>query len=143
MWTDASFAVYIMANHSGTLYIGMTNDLWRRVWEHKQGTHDGFTKKYVCTKLIYHEETPYVLNAIYRETEMKKWRREKKVALIRDMNPKWEDLAMKWYVDGVPENAYSGPHASERGSSAVCRPRNDKSGGFIIQSQVLDRMSIP
>jgi putative endonuclease len=81
-----------MASPSGTLYIGMTNDLLRRVNEHKQGEIKGFTKKYSCNKLVYYENYDYVYDAIEREKEIKKWRREKKQNLIKTINPHWKDL---------------------------------------------------
>ena len=81
-----------MASESGTLYIGMTNDLIRRVSEHKEGKTEGFTQKYKCTKLVYYESTKYVYNAIEREKELKDWNRKKKEELIRTINPTWRDL---------------------------------------------------
>ena len=81
-----------MASESGTLYIGMTNDLIRRVSEHKEGKIEGFTQKYECTKLIYYESMKYVYNAIEREKELKDWNRKKKEELIRTINPTWRDL---------------------------------------------------
>ncbi|MFA6215108.1 MAG: GIY-YIG nuclease family protein [Patescibacteria group bacterium] len=89
---EYNFYIYIMASPSGTLYIGMTNDLLRRVNEHKQGEIKGFTKKYSCNKLVYYENYDYVYDAIEREKEIKKWRREKKQNLIKTINPHWKDL---------------------------------------------------
>lgn len=86
------FFTYIMASDSGTLYIGMTNDLVRRVSEHKEWKIEGFTKKYKCKKLVYYESTKYVYNAIEREKELKDWNRQKKEELIRSINPIWKDL---------------------------------------------------
>ena len=78
-----SFYVYILASRrNGTLYIGMTDDLLRRVWQHQTGALPGFTKKYGCNRLVYFEMTPYVINAIERETEIKKWNRMKKEVLL-------------------------------------------------------------
>jgi len=93
---NGQYFVYLMASPTGTLYVGMTNNLERRVFEHKNGIIEGFTKKYGCTKLIYFEETNDVYAAISREKEIKKWRREKKELLIKDMNPGWHDLSEKW-----------------------------------------------
>lgn len=90
------YYVYIMTSSTGTLYIGMTNDLKRRVYEHKQKLIEGFTKKYNVTRLVYFEETGEVKTAIEREKEIKKWRRSKKVALIESLNPKWQDLSEGW-----------------------------------------------
>jgi putative endonuclease len=86
-----------MTSPSGTLYVGMTNNLQRRVYEHKQGLIEGFTKKYHVSRLIYFEETGDVQSAIAREQEIKKWRRSKKIALIESLNPKWQDLSEEWY----------------------------------------------
>ena len=90
---EKCYYVYIMTNISGTIYVGITNDLPRRVWEHKQNLVEGFTKKYRIKKLIYYEETPDVMSAIAREKELKGWRRSKKTALITENNPDWRDLA--------------------------------------------------
>ncbi len=81
-----------MSSISGVLYIGITNDLKRRVYEHKEGLIEGFTKKYRAKKLVYFETTNNVEVAISREKEIKKWRREKKLALIRSLNPTLRDL---------------------------------------------------
>ena len=88
-----------MTNDSGTLYIGVTNDLQRRVYEHKKKLVEGFTKKYNITKLVYYEETHDVTTAIEREKQLKGWLRKKKVVLIESMNPYWEDLAKDWFED--------------------------------------------
>jgi putative endonuclease len=90
------FYVYILANKAGTIYTGVTNDLERRVREHKAGTLAGFTKKYKVALLVYYEEFEYVHDAIAREKQIKAYRREKKDALINEFNPKWEDLAKDW-----------------------------------------------
>lgn len=91
-----NYYVYFMASESGTLYIGVTNDLMRRVTEHKSGEVEGFTKKYGCVKLVYYEHFPDIRAAIEREKQLKKWRREKKEWLIRSMNPGWVDLTLEW-----------------------------------------------
>lgn len=82
-----------MASPSGTLYTGMTNNLARRVSEHKEGKIDGFSKKYGCTRLVYCEQHQYVYNAIEREKEIKNFIRKKKEELIKTVNPFWEDLS--------------------------------------------------
>ena len=88
------YHVYIMASASGTLYAGVTNDLGRRVAEHRAGLNGkSFTSRYRCRKLLYAEPHPSVVTAIAREKEIKKWRREKKAALIASLNPGWVDLA--------------------------------------------------
>jgi putative endonuclease len=81
-----------MTNHSKTLYIGITSNLKKRVWEHKNKLVEGFTKKYNINQLIYYEQTDNVYSAIAREKQLKKWRREKKIYLIDKMNPLWIDL---------------------------------------------------
>ena len=88
---------YILTSPTGTLYIGVTNDLFRRVYEHKQKLIEGFTKKYNITRLVYFEETHDVISAILREKQLKGWLRRKKIALIESVNPKWEDLSEGWY----------------------------------------------
>jgi len=91
------YYVYIMTNHSGTLYAGVTNDLRRRAWEHKQKLIEGFTKRYNITRLVYYEETPDANSAIFREKQIKGWLRKKKIALIESVNPGWKDLSEGWY----------------------------------------------
>lgn len=93
---NKSYFVYIMASHSGVLYIGITNNLERRVYEHKHSIIKGFTEKYKCHKLIYFEQTLDVSSAILREKQLKNWRREKKEWLINQMNPEWKDLSVGW-----------------------------------------------
>ncbi len=88
-----NYYVYIMTNFSKTLYIGVTNNLEKRVYEHKNKMVEGFTKKYNITKLIYFEETNDVNAAIAREKQLKGWLRKKKVALIESVNPEWKDLS--------------------------------------------------
>ncbi len=90
------YYVYIMTNRSGTLYTGVTNNLMRRVFEHKHHLIEGFTKKYNITRLIYYEVTDDVRLAIRREKQIKGWVREKKIALIESMNPEWNDLGEDW-----------------------------------------------
>ena len=85
-----------MSSFSGVLYIGVTNNLKRRVYEHKQELVEGFSKKYKCKKLIYFEEYQDINLAIAREKQLKKWRREKKEWLIKRMNPDFKDLSKKW-----------------------------------------------
>jgi putative endonuclease len=88
--------VYIMASKSRTLYVGVTNNLERRVHEHKRGLLPGFTSRYRVSRLVYFEATENVESAIAREKEIKGWRREKKVALIESSKPTWEDLSAEW-----------------------------------------------
>jgi len=88
------YFVYILASQrNGTLYIGVTNDLKRRIFEHKQGFVEGFTKKYQVHLLVYAEKTDNIQAALEREKQLKRWRREWKIDLIEKMNPIWEDLS--------------------------------------------------
>jgi len=85
-----------MTNNSKTLYTGMTNDLNRRVYEHKTKLNEGFTKKYNINKLVYFEAFNYPGEAIRREKQIKGWLRIKKIKLIETTNPEWNDLAKEW-----------------------------------------------
>ncbi|MBU1177315.1 MAG: GIY-YIG nuclease family protein [Patescibacteria group bacterium] len=88
-----NYFVYILANkRNGTLYIGVTDDLIERVYEHKNNLIDGFTKKYNIHKLVYYEITNNVNSAISREKQLKKWNRKWKLELIEKENPEWKDL---------------------------------------------------
>jgi putative endonuclease len=91
------YYVYILANKGKMLYTGITNDLERRVREHRNYQVDGYTRKYYITKLVYYEETANVLSAIAREKQIKGWLRKKKVDLIESTNPDWQDLSEDWY----------------------------------------------
>ena len=95
--TIHQYYVYIMTNQkNGTLYTGVSNDLQRRVIEHKSGLIEGFTKKYGLKILVYYESHQYVMDAIKREKIIKKWRRKWKIELIEKNNPDWNDLAADW-----------------------------------------------
>ena len=88
-----SFFVYILSNkQKGVLYIGVTSNLIKRVYEHKQKAIEGFTKRYNVTKLVYMEESNNPNDAIAREKQLKNWHREWKVNLIESINPAWDDL---------------------------------------------------
>ena len=91
------YYVYIVGSVSGTLYIGMTNNLHRRVFEHKFHRIEGFTDRYEVERLLYWESFDDVHRAIGREKQLKGWRRSKKIALIEFHNPQWLDLAKDWY----------------------------------------------
>ena len=89
----ASYYVYIMASRrNGTLYVGVTNNLIRRVYQHRTGAVEGFTKKHDVKRLVYFEETSDVRSALQREKNIKHWSRAWKLALIEEANPDWEDL---------------------------------------------------
>lgn len=90
---EHNYYVYILANwNNKVIYVGVTDNLERRVYEHKNKLLDGFTKKYNINKLVYYEQTADVKSAIQRKKEIKKWRREKKNKLIESINPKWNAL---------------------------------------------------
>ena len=103
---EAWIAVYMMASaRNGTLYTGVTSTLWTRVWQHKQGEFDGFSKTYGCTRLVWYETHSSMLEAIQREKRVKRWRRAWKLALIEAENPQWRDLSEGWFE--VPEGPLS------------------------------------
>ena len=104
MKTNHQYFVYLLASKiRGTLYIGVTNDLQRRVYEHKKAKINGFTKKYAVNKLVYFETFQDINEAIKREKNVKKWKREWKIKLIETTNKKWEDLAFNWFDDILNE----------------------------------------
>jgi putative endonuclease len=90
------FWVYIIVSRTGTLYIGVTGYLARRIRQHKIESIEGFTQKYKVHRLVYYETYDHVLTAINREKQLKGWRREKKIALVEKANPRWRDLAEQW-----------------------------------------------
>ena len=100
--------VYIMSNRSKTLYTGVTNDLERRVYEHKQKLVEGFTKRYNLTKLVYYEAGDDIRTAIQREKQIKGWLRKRKISLIESVNPQWDDLSDGWYGREVDPSLHSG-----------------------------------
>ena len=93
---DHEYFVYIVSSRSGTLYIGMTNSIYRRALQHKRGEIEGFASTYHCVRLVYHESFDDVHKATGREKQLKGWRRSKKIALIESKNPRWADLAETW-----------------------------------------------
>ena len=95
--SDATYFTYIMASRSRTLYVGVTRDLHKRVFQHKWKEHEGFTARYNCDRLVWFEQHQDVQQAIAREKELKGWRRSKKIALIESANPAWADLSRDWY----------------------------------------------
>ena len=91
-----TYYVYIMTNRSGTLYAGVTNDLVRRISEHKTALSPGFTKRYRIDRLVYFEETNDIHAALAREKQVKAWTRKKRIDLINSLNPRWRDLSEDW-----------------------------------------------
>ena len=99
MHLEKCYYIYIMSNRSKTIYVGVTGHLRTRVWQHKTGEFEGFTKKYKLDRLVYLEKYKYVRNALGREKQLKRWTRIKKIQLIVGMNPTWKDLAEDWYLE--------------------------------------------
>ena len=96
------YFVYIVSSYRGTLCTGVTNDLARRVYEHRYRLANGFTSRYNITKLVYYKATMEVESAIAREKQIKGWLRSKKAVLIESVNPYWVDLAKDWVDDSQP-----------------------------------------
>ena len=94
-----TYYTYILASRSRVLYTGVTNDLARRVYEHKKKLVQGFTSKYNVNQLVYYEEYSKPQDAILREKQIKGWLRIKKIKLIEDLNPGWKDLSEGWFDD--------------------------------------------
>jgi putative endonuclease len=94
---ERAYYTYIVASRSHTLYVGVTGELRRRIFQHKWREHCGFTEKYNCDRLVWFEIYQDVHKAIAREKQLKGWRRSKKIALIEKMNPAWVDLSRNWY----------------------------------------------
>ncbi len=114
MAPEYRFYVYILSSKSRRIYTGITNNLARRVWQHKRGEIEGFTQKYKITRLVYYEVFQYVGNAIRREKVIKDWTRAKRIALIERDNPTWDDLAEHWGkplepLNSVARQARAGP----------------------------------
>jgi putative endonuclease len=96
MREEKRYYVYIMSSRSLTLYTGVTGNIYHRALQHKVGEIEGFTKKYHINRLVYYETFKYVNNAIVREKQIKAWTRAKRLALIKTMNPAWQNLAEDW-----------------------------------------------
>jgi putative endonuclease len=92
-----AYFTYIVASRSHTLYIGVTSDLRKRIFQHKWKEYTGFTAQYNCDRLVWFEQYGEVSAATAREKQLKGWRRDKKIALIEKMNPAWIDLSRDWY----------------------------------------------
>jgi len=116
-----TYCVYIMGSLSGTLYIGMTGNMRKRVFEHRFHRIEGFTDKHQLERLLYYESFDEVVRAINREKQLKGWRRAKKIALIEFLNPHWVDLAGKWF----PWMSESDPGEGASGSRGPSTPQTD------------------
>lgn len=96
--TSHQYYIYILASQkNGTLYIGVTNDIERRVLEHKEKINEGFSSRYNINRLVYFESFQYINDAILREKRLKKWNRQWKINLIEEENKEWNDLSEDWY----------------------------------------------
>ncbi len=100
---------YIMGSQTGTLYVGVTSDIYTRVLQHKNATFEGFSKEHNCTRLLYYESHESILESIAREKQLKGWRREKKLNLIRTQNPNFKDLAETWGWKFITAHAKMNP----------------------------------
>jgi putative endonuclease len=109
MAREHRYFVYIVSSKSRRIYTGVTNDIFRRVMQHKRGEIEGFTCHYKINRLVYYEEFQYVGNAIHREKVIKGWLRMKKIALIQRDNPTWDDLAEQWGKPWAPLTPSSAP----------------------------------
>ncbi|RZJ04554.1 MAG: GIY-YIG nuclease family protein [Brevundimonas sp.] len=97
-------AVYILASRrNGTLYTGMTANLFARMWKHRNGEFDGFSKTHGCVRLVWFERFAWVTEAIKREKQIKEWKRDWKLRLIEESNPDWRDLAAEWFPVNDPD----------------------------------------
>ena len=126
MSRDWHFWVYILASKSRRIYTGVTNDIERRVREHKSGAIDGFTQRYKINRLVYRERFHYIDNAIAREKEIKGWDRAKRVALIESENPTWVDLSLEW---GKPIEMMDSAAAGGKQIPRFARDDNSDSAG--------------
>ncbi len=124
MSRDWRFWVYIMASKSRRIYTGVTNDIERRVREHKTGLMESFTRKYRINRLVYFECFHYIGNAIAREKEIKGLDRKKRVALIESMNPTWKDLSLEW---GQPVKLLDGTSGGKQIPRGLKSARDDNS----------------
>ena len=106
------YYVYIMTNRSRTLYVGVTNDLERRVYEHKHMLKEGFTRRYTIDRLVYYEASSDIRSAISREKQIKGWLRARKVALVEAQNPEWRDLSLD-LTDSQPPRPFAALRVTE------------------------------
>ncbi len=130
------FWVYIMASKSRPIYTGVTNDIECRVQEHKEGRIEGFTRRYRVNRLVYRERFRYIDNAIAREKEIKGWDREKRIALIENTNPTWEDLSLDW---GKPIQPL---RPSTSGEQQIPRSARDDNSGSAASLPDSDEMQV-
>ena len=133
-----SYFVYILASRSRNLYTGITNDLERRVYEHKTGRVPGFTTRYRIHRLACFEAFGNVNAAIAREKQIKAWRREKRVALIEQHNPAWDDLSDGWYSPKVEYASFDGMPNQKQIPRPLQRARDDKNRSGRQKTTVIE-----
>lgn len=121
-----NFYVYILGSRSGVLYVGITSDLQRRLYEHQHATFEGFTKEYEIKRLLYYEQFNDALTAISREKQLKRWNRRKKLALIRSMNLMFRDLSKAW--KGEDSSSGCAPKTGRDPSTPAASGRDDRKG---------------
>jgi putative endonuclease len=130
-----SYFVYILGSLSGTLYIGVTSQPERRVAQHKEHKHPGFTNKYDVNRLLYWESFDDIRKAIGREKQLKGWRREKKIALIKSVNSHWLDLSKSWYEPLVRNQGRDASTSSVRSQATEQTPASTSS----VRSQATEQ----
>jgi putative endonuclease len=123
------YAVYIMASRSHVFYVGVTNDIVRRVREHKVRVCKGFTARYNIDRLVWYKTYGDIRDAIAREKQIKPWRREKKIRLIESLNPAWQDLSEEWGKPIVPMQRTADPSVGLKPSVGMTAIRDDSSKG--------------
>jgi putative endonuclease len=144
MREEKRYYVYIMASRSLTLYTGVTGNIYQRALQHKAGEIHGFTKKYHINRLVYYETFKYVNNALAREKQVKAWTRPKRLALIKTMNPAWQDLSEGW---GEPTKLqiprFAGDDKSENDDKGKGRDDKNNSRAEATQSKVSNGKAEP
>jgi putative endonuclease len=119
------FYVYMLANRNRTLYVGVTRDIVRRMAQHRVGVGSGFTRRYAVTRLVHVESCERPRDAIAREKEIKRWSRQKQIALIEASNPTWTDLATAWFDDAGPSTGTIAIPRSARNDNALYWDRSE------------------
>ncbi|HVO63991.1 MAG TPA: GIY-YIG nuclease family protein [Terriglobales bacterium] len=131
------YFVYILASRSHNFYIGVTNSLRRRVFQHKNHSFEGFTERYNIDRLVYYAVYGDIRNAIAREKQLKGWNRAKKIALIEGMNPTWQDLSEGWYDDVVSELKSTADPSTARSPDPQTTRVEEKAGERSAQDDKL------
>jgi putative endonuclease len=131
---EKHYYVYIMTSRSLNLYTGVTSCIYRRALQHKSGEIDGFTKKYNVNRLVYYEMFEHIGNAIAREKQVKAWTRVKRLALIKSINPTWQDLAEDW---GGKAELHIPPFARDDNSLDESKPSRSENNEAIDTADVM------